>query len=213
MKADGFRSEQIDIQRSLDMRYVGQVHECTVEIGNFKIDGKTIEKVKEAFHRRHEELYTYAERHSPVEVVNIESTLYGRVDKPKPPRLSEGVTPAKALKGTPQGGLRRQRQGPTHAGLRRRAARRRGEDRRPGDSRGGDHDPGDRAGLVRQARRERLLSDQAQEAAQRRPMSGVLSSGAVPVSFAVPSGAVGTFRWRRPVAPEAKIAPSPATSP
>ena len=99
MKADGFHSEQIDIQRSLDMRYVGQVHECTVEIGNFKIDIKTIETVKEAFHRRHEELYTYAERHSPVELVNIESTLYGRVDKPTPPRLNKGLTPAKAIKG------------------------------------------------------------------------------------------------------------------
>jgi N-methylhydantoinase A len=98
LKADGFKSEQIDIKRSLDMRYVGQVHECTVEIGNFKIDGTTIDTVKEAFHRRHEELYTYAERHSAVEVVNIESTLYGRVDKPTPPRLGKGVTPAKALK-------------------------------------------------------------------------------------------------------------------
>jgi len=99
MKADGFTSGQIDIKRSLDMRYVGQVHECTVETGNFKIDGTTIDEVKEAFHRRHEELYTYAERHSAVEVVNIESTLYGRVDKPNPPRLGKGLTPAKALKG------------------------------------------------------------------------------------------------------------------
>ncbi|HKY76427.1 MAG TPA: hydantoinase/oxoprolinase family protein, partial [Acidimicrobiia bacterium] len=99
MKADGFKVAQIDIKRSLDMRYVGQVHECTVEIGNFKIDGTTIDTVKEAFHRRHEELYTYAERHSAVEVVNIESTLYGRVDKPQPPRLDKGLTPAKALKG------------------------------------------------------------------------------------------------------------------
>ena len=30
----------IGIKRSLDMRYVGQVHECTVEIGNFEIDGE-----------------------------------------------------------------------------------------------------------------------------------------------------------------------------
>ena len=49
------------IKRSLDMRYVGQVHECTVEIGNFANDAKAIEKVKDAFHKRHEELYTYSE--------------------------------------------------------------------------------------------------------------------------------------------------------
>ena len=46
--------------------------------------------MKEAFHKRHEELYTYSERHNAVEVVNIESTLYGRIDKPKPPQLGRG---------------------------------------------------------------------------------------------------------------------------
>lgn len=57
-KTDGFKQGQIDIKRSLDMRYVGQVHECTVDIGTFPINEKTIEKVKDAFHKRHEELYT-----------------------------------------------------------------------------------------------------------------------------------------------------------
>ena len=32
------------IKRSLDMRYVGQVHECTVDIGNFAIDAKALEQ-------------------------------------------------------------------------------------------------------------------------------------------------------------------------
>lgn len=99
LRADGFARSRIDIQRSLDMRYVGQVHECTVEIGNFVINARTIEKVKEAFHRRHEQLYTYSERHNAVEVVNIESTLYGRVDNPMPLRLGKGTPPAKAMKG------------------------------------------------------------------------------------------------------------------
>ena len=34
--ADGFAKSAIRIERSLDMRYVGQVHECTVEIGNLR---------------------------------------------------------------------------------------------------------------------------------------------------------------------------------
>jgi N-methylhydantoinase A len=100
LEADGFTRDRIDVRRSLDMRYVGQVHECTVEIGGFEIDAQTIEQVKDGFHRRHEELYTYAERHNAVEVVNIESTLYGRIDKPKPPRLAKGGNLKAALKGT-----------------------------------------------------------------------------------------------------------------
>ena len=58
----------------------------------------TIEQVKEAFHKRHEELYTYSERKSPVEVVNIESTLYGHVEKPKAPRLGFGSGGTDAIK-------------------------------------------------------------------------------------------------------------------
>ena len=34
-----------------------------------------------------------------MEVVNIESTLFGRIDKPRAPKLAKGATPAKALKG------------------------------------------------------------------------------------------------------------------
>ena len=97
--ADGFAKSAIRIERSLDMRYVGQVHECTVEIGNFANDVGAIEKVKGAFHKRHEELYTYSEPHNAVEVVNIESTLYGHVDKPQPPRVKKGAPAAKAVVG------------------------------------------------------------------------------------------------------------------
>ncbi len=96
---DGFKKADIEVKRSLDMRYVGQVHECTVDIDTFAISEKTIDKVKDAFHKRHEELYTYSERHNAVEVVNIESTLYGHIDKPKPPKLGRGAPVAKALKG------------------------------------------------------------------------------------------------------------------
>ncbi|NWJ90780.1 hydantoinase/oxoprolinase family protein, partial [Marine Group I thaumarchaeote] len=82
LKNDRFDEEKIDVYRSLEMRYLGQIHECTVNIETFDIDSETIEKVKEAFHKRHEELYTYSELESPVELVNIESTLYGRIDRP-----------------------------------------------------------------------------------------------------------------------------------
>lgn len=99
LKGDGFKGRSIVVKRSLDMRYVGQVHECTVEIGNFKVDAKSIGKVRDAFHRRHKELYTYAEPASTVEVVNIESTVYGVVDKPARMKIGKGATPAKALKG------------------------------------------------------------------------------------------------------------------
>ena len=99
LKTDGFKAKDIIVKRSIDMRYVGQVHECSVEIGTFKVDAKSIARIKDAFHKRHEELYTYAEPQSVVEVVNIESTVYGVVDKPERMTIGKGATPAKALKG------------------------------------------------------------------------------------------------------------------
>jgi len=99
LKTDGFKAKDIIVKRSIDMRYVGQVHECSVEIGTFKVDAKSIARIKDAFHRRHEELYTYAEPQSVVEVVNIESTVYGVVEKPERMTIGKGATPAKALKG------------------------------------------------------------------------------------------------------------------
>lgn len=99
LEADGFPRDRISVARSLDIRYVGQVHECTVDIGVFKIDAQSIEAVKEAFHHRHEELYTYAERHTPIEVVNLESTIYGQIDKPPQKPLAAGGTPEEAVSG------------------------------------------------------------------------------------------------------------------
>ncbi len=99
LEADGFERSKIDLKRSLDMRYVGQIHECTVEIGTFDVDETTVEEVKNAFHNRHKELYTYDEPHNTVEVVNLESTLFGRVDKPQPPKAEAGKGPTAAKKG------------------------------------------------------------------------------------------------------------------
>ncbi len=99
LKSDGFSESDIDIKRSMEMRYVGQIHECTVDIESFKIDAQTIARVKDAFHDRHEQLFTYSERDNPVELVNIESTLYGRVERPNPADLGSGGAVENALKG------------------------------------------------------------------------------------------------------------------
>ena len=82
LNKDGFEEKKINTYRSLEMRYVGQIHECTVNIDFFEITEESLQNIKEAFHNRHEELYTYSEKDSPVELVNIESTIYGRIDRP-----------------------------------------------------------------------------------------------------------------------------------
>lgn len=100
LKADGFTEDQIDIGRSIDMRYVDQVHECEVEIGTFKIDRDTAKQIRDAFDARHEQLFTYSEPHNIVEIVNLESTIYGRIKRPESPVVERGeADPGEALSG------------------------------------------------------------------------------------------------------------------
>lgn len=99
LSGDGFTEANISISRSLDMRYVGQVHECTVEIDPFEVTENRLEDLLAAFHSRHKELYTYDEPQSPVEIVNVESTIAGHVDKPDRMKIAAGQGAASALKG------------------------------------------------------------------------------------------------------------------
>ncbi|MDQ1901064.1 hydantoinase/oxoprolinase family protein [Paracoccus sp. WLY502] len=97
---DGFADGKISIRRSLDMRYVGQVHECTVDVDPFEITESALDRLKAAFHARHEELYTYSEPQSAVEVVNVESAITGAVDRPGRTTLARGKGAHSALRGT-----------------------------------------------------------------------------------------------------------------
>ncbi len=100
LAGDGFAEDKISIRRSLDMRYVGQVHECTVEIEPFEVTEERLQDLKDAFHARHKELYTYDEPSSAIEVVNVESTIAGHVDKPDRMTIAAGSGAESALKGS-----------------------------------------------------------------------------------------------------------------
>ncbi|UOO91372.1 hydantoinase/oxoprolinase family protein [Vitreoscilla stercoraria] len=82
LKADGFTDNRIVIERSMEMRYVGQVHECNVAIGNEDINHDTMAVILNDFHKRHEALFTYSERSSTVELVNVEVMIRGLINKP-----------------------------------------------------------------------------------------------------------------------------------
>ena len=101
----GVTPEQISVQRSLDLRYVDQIHECQVDMPSVGLSDsglassdlasaafspQVIDHVAEAFHRRHEELYTYCERDNVIELINVESTVIGQVTRPQLPILARG---------------------------------------------------------------------------------------------------------------------------
>ncbi|MBK1699164.1 hydantoinase/oxoprolinase family protein [Rhodovibrio salinarum] len=84
----GFTGET-ESQISADMRYHGQSFEIDVPLDQDWIAEGNIEAMRDAFHRRHEEIYDFADVDSAVELVNLRLVKAGRV----PPLVMESASP------------------------------------------------------------------------------------------------------------------------
>jgi N-methylhydantoinase A len=72
---DGFDADQIELKRAAEMRYHDQVHNCLVPWDSSgRIDEAAIKVLRDAFDRRHEELFTYAEPWNEALLVNVHLT-------------------------------------------------------------------------------------------------------------------------------------------
>ncbi|WP_129113618.1 hydantoinase/oxoprolinase family protein [Halegenticoccus tardaugens] len=67
----GFGSDEIQINRSIDVRYQGQAYELTVPVPEGDVDGETLDEITESFHERHARLYGHSMRDEPVEAVTL----------------------------------------------------------------------------------------------------------------------------------------------
>lgn len=86
----GIAEEQMAIHRTMDMRYVDQIHECQVDVPAVEFTAEGIRDLAEPFHRRHEQFFTYCEPDNAVEVINLEATVVGRLPRPRLPALVQG---------------------------------------------------------------------------------------------------------------------------
>lgn len=77
MRQEGFAVQEQRLQRQIDVRYQGQGYELTVpySAGFLK-----------AFHRAHEQRYSYADENRPAEVVGVRVRALGVTEKPALPR-------------------------------------------------------------------------------------------------------------------------------
>jgi N-methylhydantoinase A len=99
MKEQHIPEERIRFQRFADMRYLGQEHTVKVPIPEGRITGELIPEINEAFHRLHEQAYTFR-LESPVELVNYHLTAFGVVEKPELKKLDgRGLILENARKG------------------------------------------------------------------------------------------------------------------
>jgi len=85
---EGVEQQRARLLRFLDVRYLGQHHEVTIEIpADCVIQEKHLATIAESFHQAHERLYTYSTPEIPLEIMNLRITAcagikaVGTVDK------------------------------------------------------------------------------------------------------------------------------------
>jgi N-methylhydantoinase A len=78
LEEEGIAPGQRSWTASADLRYRGQHHEVTVSFPAEDLAADRLTRIEDAFHRRHEELYGFASRGRPMEIVSLRATVVGR---------------------------------------------------------------------------------------------------------------------------------------
>ena len=98
MEQEGLNMERLVAQRAMDVRYVGQSYELTIDHPGGRGDlGRAISAT---FHKAHRQRFGYADPSEPVEIVNLRLKMVVPVDKPLPgPEASFDDNPGDASPG------------------------------------------------------------------------------------------------------------------
>ena len=70
----GADDDHARVERSAEMKYVDQIHYCDVQAPPGTMDAEKMARLRENFHRRHEELYTYSETDNEPEIVSLRAS-------------------------------------------------------------------------------------------------------------------------------------------
>ena len=74
---DGVSAADRRVVRSLEMRYLDQIHEVAVDLPAGGLTAEGLPMIEELFHQRHERLYTYCERDHGTELINVRTAVLG----------------------------------------------------------------------------------------------------------------------------------------
>jgi len=92
----GFTKKEIVLQYKIDMRYVGQAHEVTLEvpteITEQKMDYKSIKKLGEMFHQQHQYLFGHSSPDAAAEFVTLSVSATGPIAKGRMFEIEKGST-------------------------------------------------------------------------------------------------------------------------
>lgn len=100
MKQEGFLEKEIELFRTIDMRYYGQSYELNIPVNLGEIGSDSFEKAKERFHEAHQKAYGFAKPDEQVELVKLRVTCVGKTPSVRLHQSEPtGENPQKAFKG------------------------------------------------------------------------------------------------------------------
>jgi len=82
LHAEGFCSDKMRFQHSLDMRYLGQAYELNIPLNAVGHTGSVGHDLIADFHRAHEMRYGYHHKNKKVGIVNVRCRATGITEKP-----------------------------------------------------------------------------------------------------------------------------------
>jgi len=99
LDSEGVPREARRLARQASLRYRHQGFELVVSWPPGAVDEASVKAVIDAFHRRHERLYTFGQEDTPVEIVNLRVDALGVFPQPRLPELPRGGNPGDAIVG------------------------------------------------------------------------------------------------------------------
>ena len=80
----GSKIDAIEVQRSADVRYMGQAFDIDVQLSG---NEDSADEIARRFHQTYEELYKRSDPDQPAELINLRLRTVGKVPKPELPKL------------------------------------------------------------------------------------------------------------------------------
>ena len=93
---------QIEALRGAELRYAGQDHPLSVELPARGDSPDPLAVARERFHDKHERLYGFRRDDTPVELVRIQVSVIGRIERARAAEQTEAATTVAEPKGTRQ---------------------------------------------------------------------------------------------------------------
>src|SRR4051794_38379569 len=91
LQSDGVDRAAIALERTAQMRYVGQSYEVTTPVPSGRLDGAAVTGIADAFHRVHQREYGVASDTFAVAFVTLRVTGIGQTEKPEPHELEAAL--------------------------------------------------------------------------------------------------------------------------